>query len=206
MKTDSITICFEGPSAVGKSTVAQLLSDSFLVVPEVNLMYQRPPTPSHFWYFERQLDRYALCTQNPQNSILDGDVFQPVWYNWIYGYPPSNPSLEETTSFYRDALKNNQIAYPDIYVVFEAEVDQLVSRKEHDDSRQRRNFEKHLDMIEPQHKYFSFLQNNTDIRVVFCRNDEPNSTAKEIRAAIQSLEIPSIDQEATFDKIISWLP
>ncbi len=39
------------------------------------------------WYFEREIERWELaCEQDGTDRliILDGDPYQPVWFNWIY--------------------------------------------------------------------------------------------------------------------------
>lgn len=51
----------------------------------------------------------------------------------------------------------NEISLPDAYVLFWAEEDELRKRKEMDQTRSRRNFDKHLCMIEPQMRYFHYL-------------------------------------------------
>lgn len=63
-------ICVERPSAVGKSSIARWL------VEHVERM----------WNYERQIERVQIGrAQNPDwLVILDGDPFQPVWYNRLY--------------------------------------------------------------------------------------------------------------------------
>lgn len=80
-------ICFEGPSGIGKTTMCKLLSTDFNIVPEVNLLFNRPKKAAKYWYHERQVERYELCYQSNRPSILDGDIFQPIWYNWVCNYP-----------------------------------------------------------------------------------------------------------------------
>ncbi len=168
-------ICFEGPSAVGKTHLCELLHDSFTIVPEVNLLFSREEEASKFWYYEKQVERYQMALQSPQDTILDGDVFQPLWYNWAYGFPAKFPSFRETQRFYLKQIRTQHIAFPDIYMVFQAPESLLRKRKEGDSTRKRRNFEKHLQLIHPQRRYFEFLQQHTEIRVVFM----PETTAEE---------------------------
>lgn len=58
-------ICLEGPNAVGKTTVASALAaaDDAFVVPEVNVLFERPPDEPPGWYFERQVDRWSAGTK-----------------------------------------------------------------------------------------------------------------------------------------------
>jgi hypothetical protein len=84
-------ICFEGASAVGKTTTADCFKTTggAFVVPEVNLLFERPEDAPPEWYFERQVQRWQIAQE--QSSfyrlvILDGDLFQPLWYSWAYNF------------------------------------------------------------------------------------------------------------------------
>jgi len=89
-------ICFEGPSGIGKTTMGKLLSDIYNIVPEVNQLFERKDKEPKYWYHERQVERYELCTKAKSKSILDGDIFQPIWYNWVCNYPSNFLSKKET--------------------------------------------------------------------------------------------------------------
>ena len=96
-------ICFEGASAVGKTALSEYLRDNLnaFVIPEVYLLFQRTPDEPKFWYFERQIERWQLAEKASKNYeivILDGDPFQPVWYNWAYDFDFGDP-FEEITDF-----------------------------------------------------------------------------------------------------------
>ncbi|MEL6674801.1 MAG: chloramphenicol acetyltransferase [Bacteroidota bacterium] len=198
-------ICFEGPSAVGKTTLSQALSETHQIIPEVNLLFERPPGADKLWYYQRQVDRYQLSQQTDRSSILDGDPFQPLWYNWIYGWPESFASFEETKAFYRAALQDERIRFPDLYVIFQADEQSLRARKAKDLTRKRRNFEKHLRMIEPQRRYFDFLQKRTPIPVLFV----PFHSLAQVKAAIHpSLSLPRppvSNPDSVLETIFDWL-
>jgi hypothetical protein len=154
-------VCFEGPSAVGKTTLATALAEhaAAYVVPEVNLLYQRPADASPTWYLERQLDRWTQAyTQRAVTSlvILDGDPFQPFWYNWVYHFAGGS-SLDTLVAFYRPHLCAGTLGFPDRYVLLTADELTLRQRKAADTYRQRRNFERHLHLIKPQQRYFAAL-------------------------------------------------
>src|SRR5688572_18003142 len=110
-------ICFEGASSVGKTALSRYLRDNFnaCVIPEVNLLFQRTPNEPPFWYFEKQLERWRMATDTSKDHeiiILDGDPFQPIWYNWSYDFDFGEP-FEEIMNFYRKAIADGKIAFPD---------------------------------------------------------------------------------------------
>lgn len=198
-------ICFEGPSAIGKTKLSESLSDQFNIVPEVNLLFERDQTATKLWYYEKQVERYKLCKQSRQSSILDGDIFQPLWYNWIYGYPSDFASKQETVDFYFQMIKEGHIQFPDLYILFHADEDELRQRKEADDSRIRRNFEKHLKLIEPQQKYFRFLAEETDVDIEFVPYTDFTTTEDFVTSLIQSKSEHSKNDLSVFKSVVDWL-
>lgn len=149
-------ICLEGPNAVGKTTVACALAaaDDAFVVPAVNVLFERPPDEPPAWYFERQVDRWLAGTNAARTNelvILDGDPFQPLWYNWAYDFSGWQP-LEFLVSFYRPRVAKQELSFPDHYVILEANEATLRARKGIDRSRLRRGFDTHLRFIEPQRR------------------------------------------------------
>jgi len=198
-------ICFEGPSAVGKTTLCQSLSANFNIVPEVNLLFARPQNAAKYWYHQRQLDRFEICRKSDVASILDGDVFQPIWYNWACNYPSEFLSKDETHEFYRTQVQEGRIRFPDLYIIFDAEEKALWQRKEGDKTRQRRNFEKHLKIIAPLRAYYRMLDQETDLEMRFVDYTDIESTLAKVLKQIDSLKTKEVDTLATFSKIISWL-
>lgn len=155
-------ICIEGPSAVGKTTLARALAERIgaVAVPEVNQLFRRPPDEEPTWYLERQLDRWRLACgaeATGKVAVLDGDVFQPLWYGWAYGFLEPN-SLHDLLAFYRPLLLSGELDFPDAYFVLECSADELFRRKEQDATRTRRNFDRHLQLIGPQGRYFACLE------------------------------------------------
>lgn len=199
-----MVICFEGASAIGKTSLCQLLADQYLIVPEVNLLFQEEIPDSKFWYYQKQVVRYQICSKANQSCILDGDPFQPLWYNWIYGYPSDFPSFEETMHFYTNQIASQTICFPDLYIVFETSIENLYDRKAKDRTRKRRNFEKHLQLIEPQKCYFQYLKEATNIPVVFLNYDTPNKTKGRVLAAINSLNKEVVRDKENFEQLRKW--
>lgn len=154
-------ISIEGASAAGKTTVCLALEaeHGFIRIPEVNELFSRAPDEAPRWYLERQIDRWKMAchvSSSGGSAVLDGDPFQPMWYNWIFpdlGFQP----VAEVVRFYHDKVSAGIIHFPDKYYVLTASESELRQRKETDKSRSRRNFEKHLRLIEPQLAYFTTM-------------------------------------------------
>jgi broad-specificity NMP kinase len=80
-------ICLEGPSAVGKTTTCSAIAEQMgaYIVPEVNAIFERPADASPNWYLECQVARWEIAQRQQEQhgfAVLDGDLFQPLWYNW----------------------------------------------------------------------------------------------------------------------------
>lgn len=160
-------ICFEGPNGIGKTAMSKLLEGTYNIIPKVNQLFTRMYPEPKYWYYERQVERYELCINSNQKSILDGDIFQPIWYNWVCNYPAKFVNKTETHHFYRTQLLEGKIAFPDLYIIFQVEEEASWIRKAKDKIRQRRNFEKHLEIIEPLKEYYNFLDQETAIEMQF---------------------------------------
>ena len=136
---------------------------------------------------------------------MDGDVFQPMWYNWIYDYPAVHLSAEETHNFYRDKIRKGLLRFPDLYIVFQVEEKELRRRKDADKTRRRRNFEKHLQLIQPQLQYFKFLQQHTDLAVEFMDYDDLNKTKRGVSLLIKQTNSKEKNDLQIFEKLCEWL-
>lgn len=198
-------ICFEGPSAIGKTSLCQLFSEKYTIVPEVNLLFQDETPNSKFWYYQKQVERYQICCAANRASILDGDPFQPLWYNWVYGYPSNFPSFEETIDFYTKKIVSKKIRFPDLYIVFETSIENLYHRKTNDSTRKRRNFEKHLQLIEPQKRYFQYLKEATNIPVVFLNCSTLQETKQGVIDCLELLKPLPYRDELNLQIILNWL-
>lgn len=198
-------ICFEGPSGIGKTTMGHLLSVRYDIVPEVNLLFERKANERPYWYLEKQIERYDLCQAANSASILDGDIFQPIWYNWVCNYPAQFLSKKETHAFYKTKLLEGKITFPDLYIIFHVEEKELWNRKEKDQTRRRRNFEKHLKIIEPLKEYWRFLDQETDIEIRFIHYRDIETTRSEVLASIDNLQKKNIDGAKAFERIERWI-
>ena len=204
-------ICFEGASAVGKTALSEYLRENFnaFVIPEVNLLFQRTPDEPKFWYFERQAERWQLAASASKNYeiiILDGDPFQPLWYNWAYDFDFGEP-FEEITDFYRRELAAGKIAFPDRYFILTVRPDELRKRKANDASRTRKNFDRHLRFIEPQTAYFNFIKSLNEDLAEFIENKEIEKSAERIINSIGDnfTRLNKSESLMLFDSIKNWL-
>jgi len=204
-------ICFEGASAVGKTTLSEYLHDNYnaCVIPEVNLLFGRKPDEPKFWYFEKQVERWQLAagaSKNYEMVIFDGDPFQPLWYNWAYNFDVLE-SLKLITDFYREKLAAGRIAFPDKYFILSVKTDELKKRKINDTSRTRKNFVRHLRFIEPQRAFFSFIKSINNNLVEFIENEEIEKTGEKIINSIgDNFTRPNnLLSLELFDSVKNWL-
>lgn len=100
-------VCLEGPSAVGKTTLAAALAQ---------------------WHQATMLARTAPLV------VLDGDPFKGLWYSWIYP-DPSGPGVEALFALHRTAVERGALAFPDMYVLLVASETQLRARRAADSGR-----------------------------------------------------------------------
>jgi deoxyadenosine/deoxycytidine kinase len=203
-------ICFEGASAIGKTTTANTLKARYgaLVVPEVNLLFNRPVNESAEWYFERQVDRWSAAQDQSKTHhlvILDGDPFQPLWYNWSYNFKGWQ-DLDFMEHFYQPKIQNKTIDFPDLYFVFSTSEAELKKRKESDTTRLRRGFETHLKMIEPQRRYFRAMQTFSPSRVLVLEADSIETNIEFVLKGVSVLSKPNASEsKVLFSRLIQWL-
>ncbi len=203
-------ICFEGASAIGKTTTANALKVIYgaFVVSEVNELFNRPEDAPAQWYFERQVERWSIAQERSNSHhlvILDGDPFQPLWYNWAYDFVEWQ-DLNFICQFYQPRVQNKTIEFPDLYFIFSAHEAELRRRKASDVSRQRRGFEKHLKIIDPQRRYFRAMHRFSPNRVLFLKAETIEANVEFIQESVPHLTEHSIGKSAElFDEMTQWL-
>lgn len=180
--------CLEGPSAVGKTTVAKALNQmhGFERIPEVNEIFVRPQNESEFWYLERQVDRWKLATERSMannNVLLDGDPFQPVWYNPVYPEKELQP-IHLVLEFYINAVAAGEISAPNKYYLLTSSEEKLMERKRNDKSRTRSGFDDNLRFIQPQLCYFRSFDEISPGIVSFQASDYTQRLVDEIVAGV----------------------
>ncbi len=122
-----MTICFEGPSAIGKTVLSRSLSDNHTIIPEVNVLFGKQ-FGKDLWYYEKQVECYQMSQQSEKDSIFDGDIFQPPWYNRTYNYPSEFHSAQTIHQFYLNQLETGTLKFPEIYFIFETDLNTLKKR------------------------------------------------------------------------------
>lgn len=198
-------IIFEGASGIGKTTLCKEFKHIYKVILEVNKLFERTDYSDEQWYLNKQIERFKLGNASKKTVIFDGDIFQPVWYNWIFNKEKEHSPLIDTLAFYEEKVRIQDILFPDLYIVFFCSQQVLRKRKESDTNRQRRNFEKHLLFINPQISYFEYLQKCTNINVEFIEYSDLASTIKKVDLVIEELEIKEINDFKEYQKIKDWI-
>jgi hypothetical protein len=97
--------------------------------------------------------------------LLDGDPFKGLWYNAVFrddGWP--DPKL--VAALYRERIENDRLAWPDLYLVLDADESELTKRRAADPTRRRRRFESHLRLLAPLREYFGALAERLPGRVL----------------------------------------
>ncbi|HEX7239388.1 MAG TPA: hypothetical protein VF263_03900 [Longimicrobiaceae bacterium] len=200
-------VCLEGPSAVGKTTTARALAgEGAYVVPEVNALFERPADEAPEWYLERQVDRWRLAAAEARRRslvVLDGDPFQPLWYNWSYGFTGWQ-GLDALEAFYLPRLVRGDLGFPDLYLVLGASVPTLRVRKEGDATRRRHGFDAHLRFILPQRRYFETMRAFSPGRVRFLEARSVDESARSVSAAAAAATAGGRPVEL-FDSLVHWL-
>ncbi|MFS0781465.1 chloramphenicol acetyltransferase [Bacillus sp. 1P06AnD] len=177
------------------------------IVPEVNFLFERPIPESKSWYLERQVDRWQIAQEKLESHnlvLFDGDPFQPLWYNWIYqnDYPGSLPFLNE---FYSSQIQKGNIEFPDLYIHLSLNEKELRKRKENDKTRRRRNFEKHLGLIEPQKRFFQHMNAISPGLVKFVDAVSIEGNIDIIEGFIASEKKINQDSLYILENIMKWL-
>ncbi|CAM1344500.1 DEAD/DEAH box helicase family protein [Tenacibaculum amylolyticum] len=202
---NKLTIILEGASGIGKTTLCKKLQNNYKTIPEVNQLFERTNNSDNYWYLKKQIERFKIGNTSNITTIFDGDLFQPIWYNWIYNYPKEFLSAEKTHEFYKENIKNQNIQFPDLYIVFYCSEEELRRRKNSDKTRLRRNFEKHLLFIKPQIAYFEYIQKFTPINVKFIEYTDLESTYEKVKLAIEETEIKKKNDLEAFNNIETWM-
>lgn len=202
-------ICLEGASAVGKTTTSNQIArtTNTYIVPEVNHLFKRPERETKTWYLERQVERLQIAEEKHIEYdlvIIDGDIFQPLSYNWCFDFKIFNQSLDFIYEFYLKEINAGRIKFPDKYFYLYTNKSNLRYRKENDKTRRRGNFEKHLEIFELHQRYYEALNKFAPqfVHLMEAKNVEENT-----RVIIDDLPQSSVcrNSEELLNSITNWL-
>jgi hypothetical protein len=207
--TAPIVVCLEGPSAVGKTTLAGVLARECgaAVVPELDASGAPPPRRSAAWFVERHAAQWRLAGEaacGAPFAVLDGDPFKGLWYNWVYS-GEGWEGVETVAPLYRAQIKRGVLAFPDLYVVLAATEEQLRERRAGDPTRSRRNFEKHLRMANPLLRYFGALRKAAPARVAIVETSLRGALVNQVVRALHSCPPGPPDSLRLLDHMADWL-
>jgi hypothetical protein len=201
-------LCLEGPSAVGKTTACRALAERHgaFVVPEVNALFQRPAEEPPTWYLERQAERWRIAAKQQAHglAVLDGDPFQPLWYNWTFGFDRWG-SLETLRAFYRPLIASGELAFPDRYILLTAGEEELRRRKDSDASRSRCGFETHLALCDALPRYFAVVSAAAPGLILNLDAADRETIVALIAGAAGGPIGPQPNPLSLFDTITDWL-
>ena len=108
--------------------------------------------------------------------------------------------------FYQPKIQNKTLGFPDRYFIFSANEAELRKRRDSDTTRQRRGFETHLRMIEPQRRYFQAMQKISPRRVRFLEAENVETNVGFIQEDVSgSANFDEIEAGTLFNKMVEWL-
>lgn len=177
------------------------------IIPEVNALFARPTQASPNWYLECQAARWEIAQKQQEQdglAVLDGDVFQPLWYNWASasaGYQ----DLDALSEFFRPLVEASVLGFPDHYFCLFTNEDELRRRKEADQTRMRRNFDAHLKLVQAQPRYFGAMSRHAPGMIHFIEADSLETNTRSIRDKIAAPSLNSPNDLALFDGLMEWL-
>lgn len=202
-------VCIEGPSAVGKTSLAAALARECGagVVPELDAAGAPPVGRSAEWFVERHAEQWRLARGLAAGSpfaVLDGDPFKGLWYNRVYA-SEGWEGVGEVAPLYRARIEAGALAFPDLYVVLTAAEEELRRRRRADASRSRRNFEKHLRLAVPLLRYFGELKEAAPARVVILETDWRDALVGKVSESLKGLPPGPPDSLRLLDHMAGWL-
>lgn len=204
-----LVVCLEGPSAVGKTTLASELARECgaAVVPELDASAAPPIGYSASWFVGRHAEQWRLAREMAACApfaVLDGDPFKGLWYNWVYA-GEGWEGVDVVAPLYRAHVKRGALAFPDLYVVLTATGEELRRRRAGDTSRSRRNFEKHLLLAGPLRCYFEELREADPARVTVVETSRRGDLVGRVTEALERLPLAPADSLSLLDHMADWL-
>jgi len=203
---------FEGAPAVGKTTISEKLNSDHdcYVVPEVNKLFGKENRKSDLWYYQKQIERCQLSILNqssPTLSILDGDVFQPIWFSSLF--PDEDwGDFEKMVDFYRDMIEKTEISFPNKYIYFHTKERVRALRETGRSKLRGKNAEEIIEKIDryrdfsiSQREYFSALKDEFPKLVIFMESSDKKVSIQKI---LSYSTVHKYNDREIFEFIIEW--
>jgi hypothetical protein len=202
-------ICLEGPSAIGKTTLAAALAREAgaAVVPELDASGAPPVAESAAWFADAHAAQWGRARELAQSAplvVIDGDPFKGLWFNWVYA-EQGWPGPLRQAPMHRAHVAAGTLAFPDLYVVLLATEAQLRARRAGDPTRTRRNHEMHLRLIGPHRRYFEALRAADPARVLLLDTTDRDALLPAVLAAVDSLPPNAADSARRFEHALRWV-
>jgi hypothetical protein len=202
-------VCLEGPSAVGKTTLAAALAREAgaTIVPELDAGAAPPPAASAAWFVERHVETWSrarACAAAAALVVLDGDPLKGLWYNWVFA-ADGWPGPEVVAPLYRAHVRRGALGVPDLYVILRATEAELRARRAGDASRRRRGFERHLRLLAPIDRYFRALHAAAPAHVLLLDTTDRDTLTGRVLAALAALPPATLDALHVLDTMAAWV-
>jgi nicotinamide riboside kinase len=205
-------ICLEGPSAVGKTTLARALAreTGALVLDELDASAApTDPRDGEPWFSEHHAiiwQRAVALSVDAPLVVLDTDPWKGFWYNWMHA-DQGWPQIDVVEPLLRDALCSERMGLPDLYVVLEADIDVLRARRAGDPTRTRRQHESHLARVPHFTRYVDALSAAIPDRVTRPDTSDREQLVRAVRDAIDRCPAPATLDERlrVLDVLAAWV-
>ena len=135
---------------------------------------------------------------------MDGDPFQPLWYNWSFGFQQWQ-DLDCLKRFFRPLVASGTLAFPSRYYLLVSDDEELRRRKDADLTRSRRNFESHLRLRETQWRYFEAMASFSPGLVRVIEADTVQGTSEQVAKDTTESPTSAPDILGLFDALVEWL-
>ena len=203
-------VCLEGPSAVGKTTLAAALARAYGVPVTPEPSGGTPPddpAARAAWFLARHVARWQearAAAASAPFAVLDGDPFKGLWYDWIFA-EQGWPALEVLAPLHRSAVARGALGFPSLYVLLQAPEAVLRARRAGDPTRTRRHFERHLRLVAPQRRYFEALAAAAPGRVAIVDVGADGPPVAAVAQALGALPADVPDAAALLEHVLGWV-
>ena len=202
-------LCLEGPSAVGKTTLAAALAAGCgaVVVPELDASDAPPVERSAAWFVDRHAEQWRRARDHAGRgvpAVIDCDPLKGLWYNWMHA-AEGWEGVDVVAPLYRAHIARGTLAFPELYVVLDATEAQLRERRANDPTRRRRGFEKHVRTAAAQRSYFAALAAAAPGRVAFVATDDRPALVDRVRDALHRLPGGPPDSMRLLEEMAAWV-